>query len=351
MNPKTKALVTGGSGFVGRRLVKELVTSEKYSVTVFDLSPPPSTDPHPEGVIFIKGDLTDAEQVKKAFEGIRVVFHVATATPTSENTISEDLMTKVNVKGTANVIAACMHQGVEKLIYTSTASVAFDGSDILYKDEQQLGYAHTPVDAYTGTKIIGEKLVLEANGKGNKLATCALRPSAIFGEGDVLLVPTFVKRAKQGKMKYIIGNGENVMDFTYVGNVVYAHLLAAEKLSLDSPVAGQAYFITNQEPIRFWEFTGDLLEGLGYERPYIKLPFLLMFIVFWIFQFILMPIIGCFKKLSSDLTVNRIRLVSKHRHFNTSKAKNDLGYTAKVSMEEAKERTLKAFSHLKKSAS
>jgi len=62
-------------------------------------------------------------------------------------------MTRVNVKGTANVISACIHHGVEKLIYTSTASVAFDGSDILYKNEQQLGYAHTPVDAYTGTKV------------------------------------------------------------------------------------------------------------------------------------------------------------------------------------------------------
>lgn len=62
-------------------------------------------------------------------------------------------MTRVNVKGTANVITACIHHGVEKLIYTSTASVAFDGSDILYKNEHQLGYAHTPVDAYTGTKV------------------------------------------------------------------------------------------------------------------------------------------------------------------------------------------------------
>lgn len=85
--------------------------------------------------------------------GIQIAFHVATAAPTSENTLSEDLMTRVNIKGTANVISACIHQGVEKLIYTSTASVAFDGSDILYKNEQQLGYAHTPVDAYTGTKV------------------------------------------------------------------------------------------------------------------------------------------------------------------------------------------------------
>ena len=85
--------------------------------------------------------------------GIKVCFHVATAAPSAENSISETLMKRVNVDGTQNVIDACVRQRVEKLIYTSTASVAFDGSDILYKDEEQLGYASFPVDQYTGTKV------------------------------------------------------------------------------------------------------------------------------------------------------------------------------------------------------
>ena len=72
-------------------------------------------------------------------------------------------------------------------------------------------------------QILGEKLVLAANGKSG-LATVALRPSGIFGEGDPLLVPTIVAKAKQGKMGVIIGSGQNLMDFTYVGNVAQAHL-------------------------------------------------------------------------------------------------------------------------------
>ena len=72
-------------------------------------------------------------------------------------------------------------------------------------------------------QILGEKLVLAANGRGG-LATVALRPSGIFGEGDPLLVPLTVAKAKEGKMKFIIGSGENLMDFTYVGNVAQAHL-------------------------------------------------------------------------------------------------------------------------------
>ena len=72
-------------------------------------------------------------------------------------------------------------------------------------------------------QVLGEKLVLAANGKSG-LATVALRPSGIFGEGDPLLVPTIVAKAKQGKMGVIIGSGQNLMDFTYVGNVAQAHL-------------------------------------------------------------------------------------------------------------------------------
>jgi sterol-4alpha-carboxylate 3-dehydrogenase (decarboxylating) len=73
------------------------------------------------------------------------------------------------------------------------------------------------------TKVKGEQLVLEANSAS--LAVVALRPSGIFGEGDTVMVPTFVRQAKAGKMKYIIGNAKNVWDFTYVGNVAQAHVL------------------------------------------------------------------------------------------------------------------------------
>ncbi len=75
-------------------------------------------------------------------------------------------------------------------------------------------------------QILGERLVLSSN-KRSELATVALRPSGIFGEHDPLLVPLTVANAKKGKMKYIIGSGENLMDFTYVGNVAQAHLLVS----------------------------------------------------------------------------------------------------------------------------
>ncbi len=73
-------------------------------------------------------------------------------------------------------------------------------------------------------QIEGEKLILKANGANGTLATCALRPSGLFGKGDTTFWPTVVAKANQGKMKYIIGNGQNLVEFTYVGNVAQAHL-------------------------------------------------------------------------------------------------------------------------------
>lgn len=84
-------------------------------------------------------------------------------------------------------------------------------------------------------QVLGEKLVLEANGRGG-LATVALRPSGIFGEGDPLLVPKLISRARAGKMKFIVGNGTSLMDWTYVGNVAQAHLEASTGGKVDSRV-------------------------------------------------------------------------------------------------------------------
>lgn len=98
------------------------------------------------------------------------------------------------------------------------------------------------------------------------LLTCALRPSAIFGEGDPLMIPSLVDNARAGKTKFMIGDGKNVCDFTYVENIAYAHVLAAEKLS-KAVGGGQAYFVTNDEPRPFWTMMGDILEGLGCVPP------------------------------------------------------------------------------------
>jgi len=143
-------------------------------------------------------------------------------------------------------------------------------------------------------------------------------------------------------------------------------------------VAGRPYFITNDEPRPFWEFLGDILVGLGYGRPHIKLPFGLIFFLACIFEFLVRPnvclintvsaspsntidcrwadaqIMPVFKALgrpiaASEFTRNRIKIAASNRRFDISRAKRDLGYQPKVSMEEALQRTVKSFEHLRAS--
>ncbi|GJN31731.1 hypothetical protein PR202_gb20166 [Eleusine coracana subsp. coracana] len=195
-----------------------------------------------------------------AFEGAEVVFHMA-APDSSIN--SFQLHYSVNVEGTKNVIDACIRCKVKRLIYTSSPSVVFDGVHGIFNADESIPYPDKFNDSYSETKADAEKLVMRANGREG-LLTCCIRPSSIFGPGDKLLVPSLVAAAKAGKSKYIIGDGNNYYDFTYVENVAYGHVCAEKTLSSED--GAKTYFITNMEPIKFWEFMSLILEGLGYER-------------------------------------------------------------------------------------
>jgi sterol-4alpha-carboxylate 3-dehydrogenase (decarboxylating) len=124
-------------------------------------------------------------------------------------------------------------------------------------------------------------------------------------------------------------------------------LQAADKLSPGSNLAGEAFFITNQHPVPFWGFTGDLLEGLGYGRPHIKLPFALILFVAMLFEYVIRPLLRPIKELSTDFTVFRVRIVTRQRAFSCDKARKMLDYVPAVSLEDAIKRTVKHFEHLR----
>lgn len=365
-----RCLVTGGAGFLGRHLVEVLVNAGNYDVTVFDLREP-SPDTAVPGVHYIAGDLRKSEDVATVCTGMDVIFHTATAAPTGNNTYNKTLMQAVNIDGTKNVIHACISAQVPALVYTSSASVVFDGKPLNLASDKTTPYASKPLDFYTETKIEGEKLILEANGStsgktktsnnNNKnggayqLATIALRPSGIFGEYDMVAVPTILKKAKQGKMKYIVGDGKSMMDWTYAGNVATAHLCAADVLLLNSPAsstttkkssnaAGRAYFITNDDPRGFWEFMGDIVVPLGYEGPRIHMPFWFVFLIACIMSYIVAPLASLLgRHIETDMTPSRAVIATTNRTFSCNEAKKLLGYVPHVSYEEGVKRTLEYF--------
>lgn len=122
---------------------------------------------------------------------------------------------------------------------------------------------------------------------------------------------------------------------------------AADALLLPtSPVAGQAYFITNDQPQLFWGFCGDILQGLGYTRPHIGLPWLLIYAIALLLHYVIGPLVGLVKPLSTDLSPLKVTLASSNRTFSCAKAKRDFGYRVETDMDEALKRTLASFSGL-----
>ncbi|GAB2269498.1 3beta-hydroxysteroid-dehydrogenase/ decarboxylase isoform 2 [Dionaea muscipula] len=356
-NQERWCVVTGGRGFAARHLVDMLIQYEMFSVRVADLAPTLKLEPNEEeGVLgkalcsgcaqYVSADLRNKTQVVKAFQGVEVVFHMAAPDSSINN---YQLHWSVNVQGTKNVIDACIELQIKRLIYTSSASVVFDGVHGIINGDETLPYPSKHNDFYSTTKAEGEGLVIKANGVDG-LLTCSLRPSSIFGPGDKLLVPSLVGAAREGKSKFIIGDGNNMYDFTYVENVVHAHICAeralASKGEVSEKASGQTYFVTNMEPIKFWEFMSLILEGLGYERPRIKIPAFLMMpiahLVEWTYK-----LLAPYGMKVPQLTPSRIRLLSCNRTFNCSKAKDRLGYTPIVSLQEGLERTIESYSHLR----
>jgi nucleoside-diphosphate-sugar epimerase len=185
-------------------------------------------------VQFFLGDVTkDVELLAAACEDVDTVFHTASLT---DPLATYDAIWNVNVIGTRNVLEACSAAGVRNLIYISTTAVIFNGRDINNLSEEQCPYPTRYLDAYSATKSEAEQLIIAANGRispltDEPLCTVSLRPHAIFGPRDVHFMAKLVARARSGDLTHRIGSGENMVDFTYIGNVIHACRLAMDAMS------------------------------------------------------------------------------------------------------------------------
>ncbi|KAL0377132.1 UNVERIFIED_CONTAM: 3beta-hydroxysteroid-dehydrogenase/decarboxylase isoform 3 [Sesamum calycinum] len=151
---------------------------------------------------------------------------------------------------------------------------------------------------------------------------------------------------KAFSFQFIIGSGKNLSDFTYVDNVAHAHICAEESLSSQmGSVSGKVFFITNLEPMEFWEFASLLLEGLGYQRPVTSLPAWATHFIVLIIKLLHMK--SDTRKLDPFVSVyNVATLALRTRTFSCSAAQKHIRYIPIVSMEEAVESTVDSYSHL-----
>ncbi len=320
-----KTLVTGGGGFLGGAIVR-MLRDRGHEVVALGRHSYPELDA--VGVRCIQADIRNAVDLKQACRNIDFVFHTAALAAIWG---PRRVFHEINVVGTRNVIDACRQQGVGRLVFTSSPSVVFGEDDLCGVDESQ-PYPPRYLAHYPETKAAAEQLVLGAN--GSELATVALRPHLIWGPGDPHLIPRVIDQARRGRLRRV-GDGTNLVDITYIDNAASAHVLAAEALSVGSPCAGRAYFISQGEPVAIWPWLGKVLRRAG--APAITKS--ISYAAARRAGAILEALHRCVgSRREPRMTRFMASQLAKSHYFDISSARRDFGYEATVSADDGLDR-------------
>jgi len=317
-------VVTGGSGFLGAHLAQALLTAGHH-VRVLGRNFANTDRIIAAGAVPISADLRNADAVIAACKGMDVAYHVgALSAPWGR---SQDFY-ETNVNGTAAVIEGCKRHRVRRLIYVSSPSVVFSGQD-QHELTEAVAYPTRFTSVYSLTKKLGEDLVNAARGD---FETIVLRPKAMFGPGDRSLLPRLIATARSGRLRQI-GTGCNLVDLTYVENVVDALVLA-----LDAPEAvGKTYHITNDEHINLWDTIRTVLSALRLPTSMRSVPLGIALGAARV-----MELQASLTGREPLLTRYTVQILARTQTYNIVAAKRDLNYTPRISFAEGMQRTLVA---------
>jgi nucleoside-diphosphate-sugar epimerase len=260
----------------------------------------------------VRGDVGDRAAIATGAAGCNVAFHLAAH-------LSEwgpwEEFERINVGGTRNTLAACAEAGVRRFVHCGTEAALMAGEPLVQVDET----APLRPDSrapYPATKARAELAAREADRDG--FETVVVRPRFVWGKGDTTLLPGMVETVDAGKWAWV-GGGRNVTDTTHVDNVVEGLSLAAEK---GRP--GEAYFVTDDEPVVFREFVTALLQTQGVEPPDRNLPAWTAAPMARVCEtaWKLLPLKG-----DPPMTTFRSWLLTQECTIDISKARTELGYT------------------------
>jgi 3beta-hydroxy-delta5-steroid dehydrogenase/steroid delta-isomerase len=326
-----RCLVTGGAGYLGSHLARELLR-QGHRVHVLDRRE--ANFAH-ENLECATGDVTRFDDVRRACAGVDTVFHTAACFRFERFATRAQRAEAfaVNQGGVVNVVRAATEAGVSRLVHTSSNNVTFD-SPVVEGDESW-PYATRVRDLYTQTKILGERAALEANGRDG-LLTCAIRPGGIYGQGEEVMLARLVETCVRGLYRVTLGDGSALSDIVYIDNLVDAEIAAARHLEPGSPVCGRAYFVSDGHPINYFEFFRPLVEALGCRQPRWKIPARLALGAAWTGE-LLHRALRAPRPLVTHLEVRKT-VVS---HYNRiGRAKRDFGWEPRVSVAEAREQAI-----------
>jgi nucleoside-diphosphate-sugar epimerase len=319
-----RILVTGGTGFLGTHLCRQL-RQAGHEVTALGRNREAGERLEAEGVRFVRGDLAhDLNACRLAASRQDVVIHsAALSSPWGDR---RDFFL-ANVLGTRHIVAASRASGVRRFVHVSTPSLYFDGKDrrgILEGDPMPERY----LCHYSETKRRAEEVVDAERGD---METVVLRPRGIFGPGDTTIFPRLLAAHREGRLR-VIGSGKNVVDLTYVENAASACVLAA---TAGRRAVGGVFNITNGESVELWPFIGTLFGRLGLAWPPKRVPFRLAYLMAAAMEVRARRKEG---QPEPPLTRYTVALLARSQTLDISAARELLGYEPAVSMDEGLER-------------
>jgi nucleoside-diphosphate-sugar epimerase len=253
------AFVTGGSGFIGGRLIERL-RAEGIDVRALARSDSAAARVEAVGAEPVRGDLNDVRPMREGAQGCEYFFHAAAK---AEDWGPRTEFDRVNVAGTHNALIAASDAGVRRFVHVGTEAALLAGQPLVQVTELAPLRPDSPVH-YSATKAKAEQAVRDADRDG--FETVVVRPRLVWGKGDTTLLPVLVESVESGQFRWI-GGGRHLTSTTHIDNAVEGLWLGATRGR-----AGAVYFVTDGEPVVFREFVSDQLRTQGVEPPDKSIP-------------------------------------------------------------------------------
>ncbi|UJR15383.1 hypothetical protein I4U23_002331 [Adineta vaga] len=339
--------ITGGCGYIGLRLAHYLLDIDQSNIVILlDIHPPINDEIefnlNLHRLVYRYCDLRSPKSVMEALSDATCVFHLASYGMSGREMLNTTMIYNVNVTGTENVIEACLKYGIRKLIYCSTYNAVYTGKkELIGVTEDQCSYPSSDdyYDNYSRTKSLAEQMILKHS--TSKLHTVAIRPAAIYGDGELRHIPRILDLVRQGLAFFAVGHENILCDWVYTDNLVYALVLAEKSLPKHS---GEAYFISDDCPVNNFHFLAQLTKGLGYENCFtFYIPTVIMFYLGYIIELIHNLVAKHIYNFAPFLTRAEVLKVGVTHYANITKAKKLLNYQVKVNPDEAMQRCINWF--------
>ena len=351
-NGSRKAVVIGGAGFLGKRLVTMLgggdgslepprewprfdhVHVVDRATYVEDAQAKEEREKRGVSISSATGDIRSKDDLRAALRGAHTVFHLASLVDVGLK--KNPAIEEINVVGTRNVIEVCQELGVPFLVYTSSEDVVFSETPVSGGDES-IPYPTKPLHDYVRTKIEGERAVREADGERG-LRTCTIRPVHIYGPNDPHAIVQSLETFAERRVPFLLGDGSARFDVVHVDNVAHAHLLAAAKLhdpATRDQVGGGVYFAGEGHAPNYFEFLRPFAEARGIPMPRLRLPAPIVLVLAQAMEIV-------HRVTGLDVPFHRFHyhILVKDFFFSNANAERDLGYRPIVPKEEGMAQTV-----------